>query len=281
MTTSTLNGRATVRIGDDERAELARGGFCILRGAVPTYLRLDLEHAMTLSYGIQARKIAAVRRQCPDAASLDQFVTLLEDHDQEAAYQALPLVARSQGGRRWAAWDGWGAIAEEMLDLQPAFAMVTPPAPFVNVPSVDRLLYRWHCEAHFYPKRRSFVKTWTPLFRPKHAGNGTMVMARGSHLLGDLPFAEHDGAPNHFNQFEIPEAFFADCERVEIHAEPGDLVIFDPRTVHAGSPNRSAEPSYAAATLVFDVRNDLTLSGNMAATPYGGDYARPGMVVDR
>lgn len=277
MTDTMAPAPSQVAWSGADQSDFDRDGFVILRGAVPTYLRVDFQAAVHTCFALQARKITAIRKAHPGPATLDQVVALLEDHDQEAAYQALRLIAQSQGGRRWAAWDGWGALAEQVLAVQPGFAFVLAPSPFVNLPGAERLLYRWHCEAHFYPKRRNFVKTWTPLFRSKHAGNGTMVMARGSHLLGDLPFAEYQAGPHHFNQFEIPESAIASCERVEIHAEPGDLVVFHPRCVHAGSPNRSAEPSYAVATVLFDVRSDLTLSGNMAATPYGGDYGRAGM----
>lgn len=273
--------RYGLEVSDDDRATFARDGFVVLRGVVPTYLRCDLQDAMAACYGIQARKIAALRPLLGTGATpeaLERTVTLLEEHDQEAGYQALSLVGRSQGGRRWAAWDGWGALAEELLSVQPSFAFVLASS-FVNLPGSERLLYRWHCEAHYYPKRRRFLNCWTPLFRAKHAGNGTMALARGSHLLADLPFAEYQSGPRHFRQYEIPESAVAGCERVDIAAEPGDLVVFHPRTVHSSSPNRSREPSFAAVTRVFDVRDDLTLSGDMAATPYGGDYGRAGMDV--
>lgn len=271
-------------IDADQAQDLARDGFVVIPQAIPTYLRTELEQAIRQCYAIQARKITAIRHNNPGPASLDQLLKLFEQHDHEAGYQALALLARSEGGRRWSAWDGWGKIAERFLGCHPSFGIVGPPVPFINLPKFERLLYHWHCEQNYYPKRRNFVKCWTPLFRPKHAGNGTMVMARGSHLLGELPFVEYTGyspasvgKANHLTQYEIPESFFADCERVKIHAEPGDLVVFHPRCIHSSSANMDRQPSYAAATLVFDVRADLTLSGTLDAKPYGGDYGRPGM----
>lgn len=208
----------------------------------------------------------------------------LEAIDKEAAYQALPLIAASAGGRQFAASPIVSEVSAQLLDCPLELLFVAPPSPFINQPDSKRLLYRWHAEAHYYPKRRRFVNLWAPLFRPKNQPNGTMWFASGSHLLEDLPFVEYQGYDdetfgkrNHFVQYEIPEQFVAACEKVAVEAQPGDLVAFDRRMVHASSQNPSTTTSYAVVCRAWDPRGDLTLSGHLAATPYGGDYGRPGL----
>lgn len=255
----------------------ATDGYAVLHDVIPETLRVGLERSITDAYLLQARKVMGDK-----ADDLDSAVGLLEDHDREAGYQALGLIAQSGGARALAAWSGFRVIASDLTGWDLSY--LTPPSPFVNLPHSQRLLYHWHAEAHYYPKRRRLLNFWMPLFAPKNADNGTMYVARGSHLLGELPFAEYRGydvndvgKPNHFVQYEIPESFIAGCEQVAIDAIPGDLVCFDRRTVHASSANLSPRPSYAAVLRAWDPSTDLTLSGNIAATPYGGDYGRPGL----
>lgn len=250
---------------------------------VPPDLLAGMEQSVVECFRAQASKLGAIRDKIPDGdtvETLDAIVGLLEDLDREAGYQASKLVTQSQGARRLAAWPGF----DELVD---GLTLVCPPSLFVNIPGSQRLLYRWHREAHYYPKRRRFVNVWMPLFRTKHAGNGTMAFALGGHLLGDLPFAEYAGyddtdvgKANHFVQYEIPESFIAGCEIHHVHASPGDMISFCPDTVHTSTPNTSHEISYAAVLRVWNPTDDLTLSADLAATPYGGDYGRPGLVVE-
>ena len=41
------------------------------------------------------------------------------------------------------------------------------PGIFVNRPKTKRLLYKWHSESHYYPKRRNFLNIWLPIFYNK------------------------------------------------------------------------------------------------------------------
>ena len=48
------------------------------------------------------------------------------------------------------------------------------PGIFVNRPKTKRLLYKWHSESHYYPKKRNFLNIWLPIFDNKSDKNGTM-----------------------------------------------------------------------------------------------------------
>lgn len=249
-------------------------------GKVPSELVAGMERSVVECFRAQAVKLSPLRDKLPmvgDVDTLDMIVDYLEQHDREAGYQTLKLVGQSRGARRLAAWHGFDLLV-------PGLSLVSPPSLFVNIPGSQRLLYHWHREAHYYPKRRRFVNVWLPLFRPKHAGNGTMAFAVGGHELGDLPFVEYSGyddtdvgKPNHFVQYEIPPSLVEHLPVHHVYAEPGDMVTFCPDTVHCSTPNSSHEITYAAVLRVWDPTGDYTLSGDLAATPYGGDYGRPGV----
>jgi hypothetical protein len=50
--------------------------------------------------------------------------------------------------------------------------------------------------------------------------------------------------------------------------------------VHTSNQNFSKRYSVAVVARVWDPTDDLTLSGSIAATPYGGNVGRPNLVVD-
>jgi hypothetical protein len=278
-------------VSADTVAEFNENGFAVFRGVLGDE-RVSLEQSIARCYALQALKIVALRDAFPKddpveldtVDDLDRAIDALETVDKEAAYQALPLIAQSPGGRTFANSDVIADVASTLMGCPRELVLVGPPSPFVNRPRSRRLLYRWHSEAHYYPKRRNFLNLWAPLYRPKNTDNGTMWFAVGSHKLVDLPFVEYQGYDdetfgkrNHFVQYEVPASFISDCEKVAVQAEPGDLVAFHRSTVHTSSENPSDTTSYAVVCRAWEPRGDLTLSGNLAATPYGGDYGRPGL----
>ena len=62
--------------------------------------------------------------------------------------------------------------------------------------------------------------------------------------------------------------------------ELGDVVLFDRNLLHTSNPNTTDRYSFAVVARVWDPSDDLTLSGNLAATPYSGnDVGRADLVV--
>jgi len=159
------------------------------------------------------------------------------------------------------------------------------PSLFISRPNTQRLLYKWHSEAHYYPKRRRFLNIWLPLFNDKSKNNGTMSFKEKSHLQ-DFPFSDYKGydkdthnKPNHFIQYEIPSNLLIDFKEHFVEANRKDLVIFHKRMVHTSNQNTSKDYSVAVVARVWDPTDDLTMSGNINATPYGGNIGRPNLVV--
>lgn len=279
-------------ISEQDISSFFDDGYLTLRSVIPPNLREMLERSIVQSYAMQALKFLELReklgnRPPEDFATvddLDEIIGLLEEHDREAAYQALFLIEGTRGSHMFTAWEGFAQVSAPLLDCPRDLVLVTPPAPFINQPNSKRLLYRWHSEAGAYPKRRNFLNIWLPLFRDKHSENGTMILARRSHVLDDVPFVDYRGydretlgTANYLVQYETPESFFPDCERVPVEAAVGDLVVFHRKTIHTSAPNTSPFTTYVGVMRAWDPRGDLTISGDIQAKPYGGDLGRPGI----
>lgn len=260
--------------------DFERDGYVVLRGFWPAHLLKEWEIEVTAAYLRQCRKAGG------QAANLEEALLWFEKHDQAAGYQVLRTLELSTVGRSLGVLPDLMFTAKALLDCDYIDA-VLGPHPFVNLPNTKRLLYRWHVEAHYYPKRLNFLNVWFPIFHEKHEGNGTMWMCPGSHAVEGRPFAEYQGYDEetvgkrrHFVQYEIPEAHLTQYEKVPIVASPGDVVIFHRNMVHTSTQNPSERVSLASVMRIFDYSHDLTLAGEPSVQPYAGrDHARPGMTV--
>ena len=226
-------------------------------------------------YAMQARK-------CGYTGRWPELLDEMEAADKEALYQVQKMLPSSHV-RRVVDLIGGGLLPyrEEAYGCE----LIEGPGLFINRPGTDRLLYRWHSEAHYYPKRRRFVNVWIPLFGDKTKANGAMSFKVGSHKR-DFPFAEYQGydraslgRPNHFVQYEIPDSFLTEYEDHVCEAQRGDVILFDRALVHRSNRNTTDQYSFALVARIWDASDDLTIAGDMAAKPYGGDIGRPGLIV--
>ena len=164
--------------------------------------------------------------------------------------------------------------------------LIDGPALFVNRPNTERLLYKWHSEAHYYPKRRRFFNIWLPLFDRKSKTNWTMSFKEKSHNK-DFPFSDYQGYnqdtqnhSNYFVQYEIPSNLLQDYKEHLCEVKPTDMIVFHKNLVHTSNQNISEKYSIAVVARAWDPTDDLTITGSLNATPYGGNLGRPNLFVD-
>jgi hypothetical protein len=258
-------------------------GFAHLKGFFEGGWLDDFERQIVALYEMQASKIGDYRslvtaRPGDDAEQLCRLLEAMEGADKEALYQVQKFFPACQFLREF--FDQ--RFMETCVDLLGGDRMTTlleGPALFVNRPRTERLRYKPHSEAHYYPRRRRFLNCWFPIFGDRSAGNGSMSVWPGSHKR-EWPFAEYagynkdtEGKRNHFIQYDIPRNLIeaAGFEEVSIAAARGDLILFDRNLVHSSNENTSDQYSFACVARVWDPTDDLTLAGSMAVTPYGGD----------
>ena len=220
---------------------------------------------------------------------LSKILELNESNDKEALYQLQKLYSSSNELRNII---GTKILMDEfrkLLKLNKNHPLlIDGPGIFINRPNTKRLLYKWHSESHYYPKRRNFLNIWFSIFFDKNEKNGTMFIKEKSHLLNDLPFNEYQGydkssenKKNHFTQYEVPENFVKHLKTFKSNLNVGDLLVFHRKSVHTSTPNLSKKYSFAVVFRVWDISKDLTISGNLGVSPYRDvGNGRPNLEVD-
>lgn len=225
----------------------------------------------------------------PIGDKLSKILEPNENNDKDALYQLQKLYPSSNELRNIVGTKILMNEFRKLLDLKKNHPLlIDGPGIFINRPKTKRLLYKWHSESHYYPKRRNFLNIWFPIFFNKNEKNGTMFIKEKSHLLNDLPFNEYQGydkssenKKNHLFQYEVPENFVKHLKTFKSNLNVGDLLVFHRKSIHTSTPNLSKKYSFAAVFRVWDISKDLTMSGNLDVSPYRDSAnGRPNLEVD-
>lgn len=268
-------------------------GFATLNDFFSDNELSSFEECVVDLFLLQAQKIGeyrdeAIRIQHSHSSNFEKFSAIyemMELNDKEALYQVQKFLISSPQARSLFN-DKFLSLTSSILGSQKNRVLIDGPALFVNRPNTDRLLYKWHSEAHYYPKRRRLLNIWLPLFDKKTKENGTMSFKVETHRR-DFPFSDYQGynketqnKSNYFVQYEIPSNLLAEYKEHWCEVKPKDLIIFQKNLVHTSNQNFSQKYSVAVVARVWDPTDDLTLSGSIGATPYGGNVGRSNLVVD-
>jgi hypothetical protein len=252
---------------------LKSDGFVILRSAVSVAELADIQETLIGLFRMQARKIGIDVLRWEDLA-FDEIATALNEADPQALQEAGGMLVNTVAGRALAASQALQDFCSAALNAPQATIQTYGPHFRSNLPGNRKQLYTWHSEAHWYPKRRSFLNVWMPFRHEKRPGNGTMFMLKGSHTR-HWDFAEFYGScdtrhgdRSYLLQYDVPECEFAGLQEVPITAQPGDAVVFDRNTLHRSSLNASPLPSYTVELRVYDYRRDLTVAAGSGERPY-------------
>jgi hypothetical protein len=280
-------------LDENQKSQFINDGFIKIENFWPEELIHDWDKTIVAFYHQQALKISYLRKNFSKGLDplaydsvndLDKVLLLLEKEDKQTGYQASIMCENSVAQRKLLTHPPFVEACSILLNCNEKLLNYSAGTPFVNIPSSKRLLYRWHTEASYYPKRKNFLNVWFPMFRAKTKDNGTMFFAKGSHKKEFWDFTEYygfdkdSGKKDTHIQFEIPEKDIENYEKVAVSAKPGDIVIFDRNLVHTSTINTSNEISYTTVLRVSEMRGDYTLSGVMEAKPYSSDYAMAGII---
>ena len=275
------------------KIEISNFGFASIKDFFSSGELNNFETVVVDLYLLQAKKIGEYRSKAieiekSNISNFEKFSAIyemMEQNDKEALYQVQKYLTSSVGARALFN-ERFIKLTMELLGSESNSVLIDGPALFVNRPNTERLLYKWHSEAHYYPKRRRFLNIWLPLFDNKSKTNGTMSFREKGHLR-DFPFSDYQGynkdthnKSNYFIQYEIPLNLLKDYKEHWCEVNRRDLVIFHKNLPHTSNQNTSQKYSVAVVARVWDPTDDLTISGSIAATPYGGNIGRPNLVVD-
>ena len=272
-------------------------GICVLKNVLEKK-ELDLFYTTLLDITFyHLRKIKDNKKSItkiynsslPIGDKLSKILNLYEKNDKEALYQLQKLYSSSIELRSIIGTKVLMKQFKKLLELKENHPLlIDGPGMFINRPKTKRLLYKWHSEAHYYPKRRNFLNIWFPIFFNKSEKNGTMLVKEKSHQLNDLPFNEYQGydkssenKKDHLTQYEIPENFVKHLKTFKSTLNVGDLLVFHRKSIHTSTPNLSKKYSFAVVFRVWDISKDLTMSGDLAVCPYlDVSNGRPNLEVD-
>jgi len=273
--------------------QISEFGYAVIKNFFTVDELNNFEKTLVDLYLLQAKKLGDYREKAieienSNTSNFEKFSSIyemMEQDDKEALYQVQKYLTSSFGAR--AIFNQkFNNICTSILGSKENSVLVDGPALFVNRPNTERLLYKWHSEAHYYPKRRRFLNIWLPLFDKKSKENGTMSFKEKTHLR-DFPFSDYQGynndtknKSNFFIQYEIPPNLLEKYKEHYCDASPTDLIIFDRRLVHTSNQNISDKYSVAVVARVWDPTDDLTLTGSITALPYGGNIGRSNLIVD-
>ena len=212
----------------------------------------------------------------PIGDKISKILEIFEDKDKESLYQLQKLFSSNNDLRNILDTKMLNKSFRKLLKIDENVPLLTSgPGIFINRPKTKRLLYKWHAESHYYPKRRNFLNIWFPIFYNKSEKNGTMLVKEKSHLLMDLPFNEYtgynkntEGKKNHFTQYEIPENFVKDLKTFKANLKVRDILVFNRKSVHASTENLSKKYSFAVVFRIWEMSKDLTMSGDLDVSPY-------------
>jgi len=276
---------------DSQKNQFFEDGYLILRDFFSDESLTKLETSLIRLYAIQALKILEYRKKLSHGSNILEYSTvedlteileLMEERDKEALYQVQKLFSQSYFVKEFYLNKKLINVASELLNIPEELVLFGDLALFINIPQTDRLLYKWHSEAHYYPKRQNFLNMWFPLFFEKNLENGTMFFVKKSHTLKDLPFVEYQGygldsvgKKNYLVQYEIPESYLEKFEKIPLLTKRGDAVLSERNMVHASSPNSSKQYSFASVFRIWEPTQDLTLSGDF--TILRDLFGRPGI----
>jgi ectoine hydroxylase-related dioxygenase (phytanoyl-CoA dioxygenase family) len=272
--------------------EFSNKGYIIIRDFFDEEARKRCESSIVKMFALQASKIKPYKERMSkpyyEYESYDdicEVYDMMESQDKEALYQVHNMLSEHPNVRDFVNNLDLIELAAELINVDKEIALLSGMGLFINKPGTNRLLYKWHTAEHGYPKRRKCLSVWFPLFIEKTEENGVMYVAEGSHKK-QFPFVEYTGynsgdkgKVNQLTQREIPVELLKEYKKVPTIVKPGDVVLFDHSFVHTSSINESNDISFAGVIKVWDPSSDYTLSGSIAATPYGNDFGRPELIV--
>ena len=278
---------------ESEKKQFFDDGYIILKDFFSNEELQKIETAFVRMYAIQASKILEYRKKLDKGINFLEYTTvedlikileLLEEKDKEALYQVQRIFSQSYFIKQFALNQNLINISSQLLGCSKEIILFDDLGLLINRPSTKRLLYKWHTEVSFYPKRQNFLNVYFPVFFDKNLENGHMIMAKKSHELTNIPFIEYQGydvdsvgKKNYFVQYEVPSSIVEKFENVPAITKRGDLVLFERNMIHSSTPNSTNQYSFASVCRIWEPTQDLTLSGEFRVKPYNNDFGRPGI----
>jgi len=270
-------------------------GYIVLKDFFTNEQLGSIEKAYVRLYAMQAAKILKYRNKLShgdrileysDGDDLIEILELMEELDKEVLYQVQKLSTNSYFLKQFVVNQKLIEFSSQLLNCPKEIVLFDDVGLMINRPQTKRLLYKWHSEDHYYPKRQNFLNLYFPLFFEKNLENGHMLMAKKSHKLHDTPFIEYQGfdtdsfgKKNYFLQMQVPKSIVDNYEKIPAIVNRCDAILFHRKLIHSSTPNVSSKYSFAGVCRIWEPTKDMTFSGDFKVRPYSGDIGIPDMDI--
>ncbi len=243
------------RLSPEEREQFQRDGFLVFRQLMPAEIREQML-AVTLD-GVQ-REISPV------------------EYEAELNYPGAPKSLAAEGGRtirrlkqahsRHYVFTQWlcdRELTDRLVDL--LGPRVVMPLAHHNCIMTKQPKFSsdtgWHQDIRYWAYQQpDLVSVWISLV-PERVENGCLRVIPGSHrmILERSRFDDHL-----FFRTDLPENANLIASSIPVELDPGDVLFFHAKTLHAASRNHTTQTKYSAV-FTFRSADNMPLAGTRSA----------------
>lgn len=238
-----------------EWQQFQRDGFWVFRQLIPAAIREQML-AVTLD-GVQ-RAIGPV------------------EYEAELHYPGAPPSLTAEGGRTirrlkqahsrhyvFTQWLSDRELVDRLVDL--LGPRVVMPLAHHNCIMTKQPKFSsdtgWHQDIRYWAYQRpDLISVWISLV-PERIENGCLRVIPGSHRMS-FERSRFDGSL--FFRDDLPENLGVIANAIPVELDPGDVLFFHAKTLHAASRNHTAQTKYSAV-FTFRATDNLPLPGSRSA----------------
>jgi len=235
-----------------------------------TIYKIHLNHALKSKKIKSSILLKNLKKQKNTRNKMSLISQILDKEDPDLAFNITKIIEDSVVSFKLCSSLKLLKLLSKILNVKDTNKLISSKLRLlVNNPSTKRLLIEPHHEISFYPMRKTFTNIWFPLFFhkgiKKGKNNGTLLIYENSHKKKFKKYSHYQLSKTSRVNIEISKLELKKLEKTYANVEVGDIIIFDPKLVHASSLNESNYSTYTINLRYFDFTNDKTTSSLMNA----------------
>lgn len=256
--TSDLPTEPLRRLSQSEWEQFQRDGFLVFRQLIPTATR---EQMLAVTLDGVAREIAPI------------------EYEAELHYPGAPASLAAEGGRtirrlkqahsRHFVFTQWlcdGELTGRLADL--IGSPIVMPLAHHNCIMTKQPKFSsdtgWHQDIRYWAYQRpDLISVWISLV-PERVENGCLRVIPGSHRM---PFERSHFDDALFFRDDLPENQAVIAQSVHVELDPGDVLFFHAKTLHAASRNHTSQTKYSVVFTFRSADNQPLLGTRSAESP--------------
>jgi phytanoyl-CoA hydroxylase len=199
------------------------------------------------------------------------------EYEADTGYPGAPASVDAPGGRtvrrllqayargdmfaRWLSAPALAVRLRQLLGPRVQLAQVHHNCVMTKNPSHSSVTH-WHQDIRYWSYQRpELVSVWTALVR-EHPGNGCLYVLPGSHRM-EFPPEQFDDAT--FLRPDHPVSAVLIATRIAVELDPGDVLFFHCRLLHAAGDNRTTETKFSLVS-TYHAADNRPLAGSRSAS---------------